>query len=352
MYRILTINPGSTSTKVGIFEDEKLVNELTLRHSQDELAKYKSLMEQYEFRKELVEKAINDNGYDLSTFSAISCRGGIIKSIPSGTYLVNEEVLSDCKNSPINHPSNLAALIGNELAKKYNLKAYITDPPTTFEGTNISQVTGNPNFKRLQRFHALNHKAIAKKHCQITGIDYGSVNLIVVHVGGGISVGIHSNGRVIDVNDAMDEGPFSPERSGSLPVFQLVEACFSGKYTKDEVRKMLRGKAGFLAYAGTNDVRDVLKRIKEGDKEMKLYFDAFVYQIAKEVGAMSTVVAGKIDGILLTGGVSYNELFVSELKERISWIGDIFVYPGEEELEALNYAVLNILKGNEEVKTY
>ncbi|XMB85633.1 butyrate kinase [Mycoplasmatota bacterium WC44] len=352
MHRILAINPGSTSTKIGIFFDREKVEEITLRHSQDELSQYESLSEQYDFRKELIVNALNDNNYDLNEFSAIACRGGIIKAIASGTYSVDENVVYDSKNSTTDHPSNLAALIGNELAKQFNLKAFITDPPVTFEGEEVSTITGNPLTRRHLRFHALNHKAIAKQFCLDKGIEYNKSNIVVAHIGGGVSVGIHKQGIVADVNDALDEGPFSPERSGSLPVFQLVDICFSGKYTHADVKKMLRGNAGFNAYLGTNDFRDVKKMVEEGNEKAKVIFDAFVYQIAKEVAAMSVNVNGKVDAIVLTGGIVYDEFFVGKLTEKVKFIADVYSYPGEMELEALAYGALDVITGKEEAKVY
>lgn len=352
MHKILAINPGSTSTKIGIFFDKEKQQEITLRHTAEELEMYQSLAEQYDFRKDLIVKALEENNYDLSEFSAISCRGGLIKAIPSGTYEVNEAVVNDSRFSPIDHPSNLAALIGNELAKKYSIKAFITDPPSTFEGEEMATISGNPLIKRHLRFHALNHKAIAKLYCEENKLDYKTLNLIVAHVGGGVSVGIHKNGVVVDVNDALDEGPFSPERSGSVPVFQLAELCFSGKYTHAEVKKMLRGNAGINAYIGSNDVRDLIKMVEEKDPKAIIIFDAFVYQISKEIAAMSTNVNGKVDAIILTGGVAYNKLFTDEVAKRVNFISNVHIYPGEMELEALTYGALDVMNGVEEAKLY
>lgn len=353
MHKILAINPGSTSTKIGIFFDKEKQEEITLRHSAEELEQYQSLSEQYDFRKDLIVKALEEHKYDLAEFSAISCRGGLVKAIPSGTYEVNDAVVHDSRYSPVDHPSNLAALIGNELAKQFNLRAFITDPPSTFEGEEIATISGNPNFRRHLRFHALNHKAIAKLYCEEHDLDYTKQNLVVAHIGGGVSVGIHKQGVVVDVNDALDEGPFSPERSGQVPVFQLAELCFSGKYTHAEVKKMLRGNAGINAYLGTNDVRDVIKMIDEdNDEKAKLIYDAFIYQISKEIGAMSVNVNGKVDAIILTGGVSYNKGFTDKIEERVGFIAPVFVYAGEMELEALTYGALNVLNGDEEAKLY
>ncbi len=353
MHKILAINPGSTSTKIGIFFDKEKQEEITLRHSSEELAKYESLSEQFDFRKELIVEALANHKFDLSEFSAIACRGGLIKAIPSGTYEVNEAVVHDSRYSKTDHPSNLAALIGNELAKQYGLRAFITNPPVTFEGEEMATISGNPLTRRHLRFHALNHKAIAKLYCEEHSLDYKKLNLVVAHIGGGVSVGIHKQGVVVDVNDALDEGPFSPERSGSLPVFQLVDLCYSGEYTHAEMKKQLRGNAGMNAYLGTNDVRDVVKMIDEDNNEKaKLIYDAFIYQIAKEIAAMSVNVNGKVDAILLTGGVAYNKGLTGRIEERVGFIAPVFVYPGEMELEALTYGALEVMTGVEEAKVY
>ncbi|QVK20522.1 butyrate kinase [Mycoplasmatota bacterium] len=352
MHKILAINPGSTSTKIGVFFDKEKVEEITLRHSKEELSKYKTLSSQFDFRKELIVASLEENNYDLNEFSAIACRGGIIKPISSGTYLVDENVVYDSKNSNTDHPSNLAALIGNELAKQYNLKAFITDPPVTFEGEEMATITGQPLTTRRMRFHALNHKAIAKKFCDDNNLDYSKVNLVVAHVGGGVSVGIHKNGVVVDVTDAMDEGPFSPERSGGIPVFQLADICFSGKYSHDEVKKLLRGNAGFNAYLGTNDAREVFKMIESGDELANVVYEAFVYQIAKEIAAMSVNVNGNVDAIIITGGIAYQEYFIKKIKERVEFIAKMHVYPGEMELEALAYGSLEVITGKTIAKIY
>ncbi|HAV19542.1 MAG TPA: butyrate kinase [Firmicutes bacterium] len=352
MYRILTINPGSTSTKIGIFEDETLIREFNLFHPSEELKKYPDIDSEMEFRRNVIVSALEEAKMDLHTFSAISCRGGIIKHIPSGTYLINEAVLYDSRHSQFKHPSNLAALIGHSLGQKYGLKAYITNPPSTLEADPIALVTGLPFIERPMTFHALNHKAIAKKHCLLQGIEYNKSTLIVAHLGGGASIGIHHLGRVIDVSDAMGEGPFTPERSGALPAKQVIDECFSGKYDHQTFLKFLRGNAGFQAYLGTNDMREVLKMIDAGNEKARFYFDAYVYQVAKEIGAMATVRQGHIDAILITGGIAKSRLFIDEVKKRVEFIAPVFVYPGEEELQALNYGVLYVLRGEEPALEY
>ncbi len=352
MFKILAINPGSTSTKIGVFEDETLIKEYKVKHTPEELKGYPSLEAEAEYRKNLIVETLKKDGISLSDFSAFSCRGGILKPRPGGTYFVDENVLYDSLHSPIDHPCNLGALIGDALRKQYGKEAYITDPPSTFEAPLIATVSGLPQIERMLRAHALNHKAIAKKYCREHGVDYTKTNLIVGHIGGGISIGIHENGVVVDVNDATGEGPFGPERSGAVPVMQLVDLCFSGQYTREQIRRLLRGEGGFAAYLGTTDMLEIIRRVNAGDKEAKLYYDAFVYQVAKEFGTMATVVKGKVDAIILTGGICYNRDFTDKVSERISWIAPVFVYPGEEELQALNFGVLEVLRGHEKPKKY
>jgi len=352
MFKILTINPGSTSTKFGVFEDEKLIKEYKVVHTAEELKQYPSMELEAQYRKTLIEEALKKDHIDLASFSAYSCRGGILKPIESGTYFVDDNVLYDSLHSQVDHPSNLGSLIGDALSKQYGPKAYITDPPSTFEAPKIATISGLPQIERKLRCHALNHKAIAKTYCREKGLDYKKVNLIVAHIGGGISVGIHHNGKIVDITDATGEGSFSPERAGSLPVLQFCDLCFSGKYTHKEVRKLLVGNGGFTAYLQTNDVKDIIRRAQSGDENAKLYFDAFVYQIAKDMGAMATVVNGKVDAILLTGGICHSKYFTDCLLERVKWIAPSFIYPGEEELQALNHGVLAVLKGEDKAKIY
>ena len=352
MYKILTINPGSTSTKIGIFEDDHIIKEYNLIHTSEELANLTSMENEISFRRQVIEKALVDAKLKLKEFAAISCRGGIINLVPSGTYEINDRILEDSRNSTYKHPSNLAALIGYELGQIYGIPSYITDPPSTFEGDEIATITGLPFITRPMTFHALNHKAIARKHCQLHRLDYRKVNLIVAHAGGGLSIGMHRHGRVIDVTDAVSEGPFSPERAGALPGKQLIELCFSGQYDQKQLQSFLRGKGGFMAHLGTNDMRKVVAMIENGDEHARLIFDAFVYQFAKYIGAMATTTNGHVDAILLTGGISHGRLFVDKVTEKVKWIAPVFVYPGEEELQSLASAVFAVLQGREHTKKY
>lgn len=352
--KLLIINPGSTSTKIGVFEGEKELFEETLRHSSDEIAKYETIVDQIDFRKNIIVNILKEKKFDLNTLSAIVGRGGMLKPMESGTYKVNEVMLEDLKvGVQGQHASNLGGIVADKIAKELNIPAFIVDPVVVDELEEVARVSGVPELPRVSKFHALNQKAVAKRYAKESGIKYSDLNLIVVHMGGGVSVGAHKDGRVIDVNNALDgEGPFSPERAGTVPVGELIKMCFSGNYTQKEVYSKIVGKGGYVAYLNTNDVRDVLKLVEEGNEDAKLYFDAFIYQIAKSVGEMATVLEGKVDKIIFTGGIAYSKVVVEALKDRIGWIADVIVYPGEDELLALAEGALRVLNGEEEAREY
>ncbi len=351
---LLIINPGSTSTKIGVFQGNKESFQETLRHSSDEIAKYDSIFDQMDFRKDIIINVLKEKNFDLNSLSAIVGRGGMLKPMESGTYTVNEKMLEDLKiGVQGQHASNLGGMLANKIAGELNIPAFIVDPVVVDELDDVARVSGVPELPRVSKFHALNQKAVAKRYAKENGIKYEDLNLIVVHMGGGVSVGAHKEGRVIDVNNALDgEGPFSPERAGTVPVGALIKMCYSGDFTEKEVYKKIVGKGGYVAYLNTNDARDVLKLVSEGDKNAELYFNAFIYQISKAVGEMSTVLEGKVDRIILTGGIAYSDKVVEELRKRIGWISEITVYPGEDELLALAEGALRVLNGEEEVKEY
>ena len=352
--KLLIINPGSTSTKIGVFEGEKELFEETLRHSSDEIAKYETIVDQIDFRKNIIVNILKEKKFDLNTLSAIVGRGGMLKPMESGTYKVNEAMLEDLKiGVQGQHASNLGGIVADKIAKELNIPAFIVDPVVVDELEEVARVSGVPELPRVSKFHALNQKAVAKRYAKESGIKYSDLNLIVVHMGGGVSIGAHKNGRVIDVNNALDgEGPFSPERAGTVPVGELIKMCFSGNYTEKEIYGKIVGKGGYVAYLNTNDVRDVLKLVEEGKEDAKLYFDAFIYQIAKSVGEMATVLEGKVDKIIFTGGIAYSKVVVEALKDRMGWIADVVVYPGEDELLALAEGALRVLNGEEEAREY
>lgn len=353
-FKILTINPGSTSTKIAVFEDEKEIWSATLRHSAKELAPFTTVASQFEFRKNIILSELQKTNIDICSFQAIVGRGGLVKPIESGIYEVNEALAHDLENPVMGeHASNLGGLIARDLAKEINpsVKAYIADPVVVDELEPVARLSGHPAIKRVSIFHALNQKVIARTYAKENGKKYEDLNLIVAHMGGGISVGAHQHGRVVDVNNALDgEGPFSPERSGSLPTGALVELCFSGK-SKAEIKKMLKGDAGVVAYLGTNDLRLVAEKAT-GDSEYALVLDAMCYQVAKEIGAMAAVLKGKVDAILLTGGIAYGQTITDRITEMINFIAPVKVYPGEDEMQALAMNGLMVLRGETEAKTY
>ncbi|MGB9856546.1 MAG: butyrate kinase [Dictyoglomaceae bacterium] len=353
-FYILCINPGSTSTKLAVFENENLLFQENSSHKLEELKRFKRVIEQYEMRKKAIIDFLNKNNFPFEKLSALGCRGGTLYPLPSGTYIINEKMVEDCKTSKFGeHPANLAPILGYEFSKIYNLKAFIVDPPSTDEMDPIAKYTGLPIFKRKSLFHALNQKAIARKIAKNLSKNYEDLNLIVAHLGGGISIGIHSEGKVIDVNNALDgEGPMTPERAGTLPAGDLVKLCFSGEYELEIFQKMMVGKGGWIAYLGTNDAREVEKKIQEGDKLAEEIVKATAYQIAKFIGSLAPVVKGRIDAIVLTGSLAYYTRLVEDIKERVEFIAPVFVYPGEEEMKALCEGVLRVLKGEEKAKVY
>jgi butyrate kinase len=354
VFRLLIINPGSTSTKIAIFDNEKPVLETTLRHSNEELAPYKSILEQFEFRKNVILDTLNQNGINITKLSAVVGRGGLLKPMEGGTYKVNGTMLEDLKLGAMGqHASNLGAIIANQIAEQLNIPAFIVDPVVVDELDEIARISGMPALPRISIFHALNQKAVARRAAKDLGKDYEELNLIVAHLGGGISVGAHQNGRVVDVNNALDgEGPFSPERTGTLPVGSLIKLCYSGKYTIDEMKKLVVGKGGLVAYLGTNDGRAVQAMVEGGNKEAELVYKAMAYQVAKEIGACGAVLEGKVDAICITGGLAYDKMLVGWIKERVNFIGDVRVYPGEDEMMALAEGGLRVLRGEEQAKEY
>lgn len=335
---ILAINPGSTSTKIAVFDGEKQVFLKNIKHTVEELAPFKKITDQFDFRKDVILKELKDAGIQLETLKIIVGRGGLVKPVPSGVFLVNDKMKHDLRNSNKDHASNLGGLIADDIAKslKNGAVAVIADPVVVDELEDVARIAGHPLFQRVSIFHALNQKAVARKYAKSVSKKYEEVNVVVAHLGGGISVGAHRKGKVIDVNQALDgEGPFSPERSGTLPAGDVCAMAFSGKYTHDEMKLMFKGKGGFAAYLGTNDAYEVEKRCLAGDKQAIAIHDAMIYQVAKDIGAYATVLKGQVDAIILTGGIAYNPDFNKQIEERTAWIAPIVVYPGEDEMAAL-----------------
>ena len=352
---ILAINPGSTSTKIAVYEDKKEVFSKTLRHSAEELAPFKNVIDQFQFRKDVIKKALEENDIALKDLAVIVGRGGLLDPIPSGVYEVNRKMIDDLRSARNGeHASNLGAVIARDLADEAGgIKALIADPVVVDEREPIARIAGHPLFERKSIFHALNQKAIAKMYAAKHGKKYNQLNLIVAHLGGGVSVGIHKKGKVVDVNDALrGEGPFTPERSGGLPAAQLVDICFSGKYTEKQIRKMIAGEGGVSAHLGTHSFQEVEKRVEAGDKKAALISDAFAYNLAKEIGAMATVTDGKVDAIIITGGIAYNTALMKKVIKKVKFIAPVTIYPGEDEMGALAGNGLAVLTGKEKVKKY
>ncbi|NLL77339.1 MAG: butyrate kinase [Clostridiales bacterium] len=350
----LIINPGSTSTKIGVFEGETLLFEETLRHSTEEIAQYASIVDQKDFRKKIILDLMVKKNFDIKSLDVIVGRGGMLKPIPSGTYAVTDNLLNDLKiGKQGQHASNLGGILAREIGDSIGVPSYIVDPVVVDELMPIARYSGVPELPRTSVFHALNQKAVAKRYAKETGKPYDSLNLIVVHMGGGVSVGAHEKGKVVDVFNALDgDGAFSPERAGAVPSGALVKMCFSGKYTEQEIYKKIVGGGGFNAYVGTNDMRDVEALVQKGDKEVALVREAFILQVAKDIGSMACVLNGKVDQIIMTGGIAYNTSIIDRLKERSGFIAPVTVYPGEDELLALVQGALRVISGEEKVMDY
>ncbi len=350
----LVINPGSTSTKIAVFEDDKILFEKTLRHSVEDMSNYTHIIDELDFRKKIIMEALEENHFELKQLSSVVGRGGLLKPIPSGTYEINETMIKDLKECAMGqHASNLGGILAFEIAKECNISSFIVDPVVVDELQPIARLTGHPRFERKSIFHALNQKAVGRKAAAELGKNYHDCNLIIAHLGGGISVGAHHKGKVIDVNNALDgEGPYSPERSGTLPVGDIVKLAFSGKSTLDEMKKMIKGNGGLIAYLGTNNAKVVGEMCKEGDENARLIYEGMAYQVAKEISANAAVLCGEVDAIVITGGIAYDSQFISWIVKRVSFISRVIVYPGEDELAALAEGGLRILRGEEEAKIY
>ena len=350
----LIINPGSTSTKIGVFEDETLLFEETLRHSTEEIASYASIVDQKDFRKNIIVNLLQEKDFDIHSLNVIAGRGGMLKPISGGTYPVTDELMADLKTGVQGqHASNLGGILAREIADSIGVPSYIVDPVVVDELMPEARYSGVPELPRVSIFHALNQKAVAKRYAKETGKPYDSLNLVVVHMGGGVSVGAHRKGRVIDVFNALDgDGAFSPERAGGVPSGSLIKMCFSGEYTQAQVYKKIVGNGGFNAYLGTNDMRNVGKMVDEGNAEAKTIRDAFILQVAKDMGSMACVLEGNVDQIIITGGIAYDNDVVSALKEKAGWIAPVTVYPGEDELLALAQGALRVMNGEEKAMEY
>ncbi|AZB43488.1 butyrate kinase [Bacillus sp. FJAT-42376] len=353
-YRILVINPGSTSTKIGVFDSDRPILEKTIRHSTEELNGFPSVISQYHFRKAAILEAMDEEGMNISKLSAVCGRGGLLRPIEGGTYRVNSRMLEDLeKGFAGQHASNLGGIIAHEIASGLNIPAFIVDPVVVDEMEPIAKISGMPAIERKSIFHALNQKAMARKAASRYGKRYEDLNLIVTHMGGGITVGVHKKGKVADVNNGLHgDGPFSPERAGTVPAGDLISMCFSGDFYREEVMKKLVGQGGMVGYLGTNDAIKAEKMVEDGDPKAKLVMDAMAYQIGKEIGAASAALSGKVDAIVLTGGLAYGKRFTSLISSYVDWIADVMILPGENELQALAEGALRVLKKEEPAKEY
>lgn len=352
--KILIINPGSTSTKIGLSAAGEMLFNESINHSAEELKNFKTIWEQYDYRKNAVLGFLHEHQISLAEIDAIACRGGNVRPIPGGIYRLCPEMIKDMKSGAYGkHPTNVGGLIAYDLGIEMDIPVLTLDPPMTDELCASARYSGIPQLERMSSFHALNQKATARKVAAEIGSSYDQLNMIVVHLGGGISVGAHRKGQIIDVNNALDgDGPFSPERAGSLPAGDLVKLCFSGKYTEKEVLKLLTGGGGLMAYLGTTDGIEIGQRITAGDTKAAEVFEAMSYQVAKEVGACAAVLEGEVNAIALTGSLVYSDVLMLSLKRKISFIAPIHLVPGENEMLALAEGVMRYLNGEEQLSTY
>ncbi len=353
--RILVINPGSTSTKVAVYDNTKSVFLKNIKHSNQDLEKFDTIVSQYHFRKDVIISELKKADICLDNLKAVIGRGGLLKPIKSGVYEVNEQMKKDLTEGIMGqHASNLGGLLADEIANDINgAKAFIADPVVVDELEDVARITGLPSMPNKSIFHPLNQKAVARQFARTRGFIYEDLNLIVAHLGGGISIGTHKKGRIIDVNNALNgDGPLSPERSGSLPTKSLVDACFSGKYTHQEMLKMISGKGGLVAHLGTNQCYEAEKMAQNGDKHAKLIIEAMAYQIGKHIGAAAAILKGKVNGIIITGGIAHSEMIVNYIKEMVDFIAPIAIYPGEDEMGALMQNALRALQNPEVCKKY
>lgn len=351
-YRILAINPGSTSTKIAMYEEEQEVFSRNLDHPAKEIEKYHKVTEQFGMRKEAILSVLKENGLDIREVSAVVGRGGMVPKVKSGAYIVNETMVSRLKDAPVvEHASNLGALLAYEIANENGVMAYIYDSVRVDEMNDLARISGFSEIPRTSTTHALNSRAMAMKVAKKYGKTYPEMNFVVAHLGGGISVSVHEKGQIVDVI-ADDEGPFSPERAGRVPCKELIDLCYSGKYDLRTMQKKLRGNGGLKGYLDTTDVREVIKRIEDGDDNARLILEAMAYQVAKGIGELATVVYGRVDAIIITGGIAYSSLITSWIEKRVSYIAPVEIMPGENEMESLASGTLRVLRGEEEAREY
>lgn len=353
--KILVINPGSTSTKMAVYEDENPILLRNITHSAKELAPFGDVTEQQDFRRQLVLDELKAADIPVD-FDAVIGRGGLVKPISGGVYEINQRMIDDTRYGCVmhNHACNLGCLIAHEIAAQIpGCRSFIADPGVVDELSPLARISGSPLMPRIAIWHALNQRAIARRYARGIGKEYEDLNLIICHLGGGISVAAHEHGKAIDANNALDgEGPFSPERAGSLPAADLIRLCFSGKYNEKQLLKRIAGKAGLNAHLGTNSMKEIMVRIENGDEHAKLVVDAMLYHVAKNIAAEGAVLCGQVDAILLTGGIAHSEYVVNELRRRVGYLAKVYVFPGEDEMKALALNALAVLRGKFQAKVY
>lgn len=349
---ILVINPGSTSTKIAVFKNKNKILEESIKHSEIDLSTYQRVADQFEFRRDIVKQVLWEQKIDLNELQAIAARGGLLKPMPGGTYLVTEAMCEELLNAANEHASNLGALIGYNLAKELGIPAYIVDPVVVDEMTPLAKLSGLKGYDRRSIWHPLNQKAVARKLASLLGKEYQEINCIIAHLGGGVTVGAHQNGKTVDVNNGlMGEGPYSPERTGGLPNEVLLKMVFEEGKSRSEIEKSLVGQGGCVSYLNTNDAR-VAEQMAETDGKARLIYEGMAYQISKEIASLAAVFHGQVDAIALTGGMAYSRMLTSWIKERVSFIAPVYLFPGEEEMEALCDGVERVLAGKEEARIY
>ena len=351
-FRILVINPGSTSTKIAVYDDEKMIMSESILYSSEELSKFKCNMDQLDMRINSILSVLEKEGIEVSTLNAVVGRGGALPPVKSGAYIVTDDMIDRLKNRPIlDHASNLGGVIARHIAESAGVEAYVYDTISVDEMSDVARISGNKDFERISMGHALNTRAMALKYAKENKLDYKKLNLIVVHIGGGATIYLHNHGRMVDmISD--DDGPFSPDRSGRVPCKPLIDECFSGEFTQYEMLKKIRGRGGVYSYLGTNDLREVEKMIEDGNEEARIVYDAMAYQLAKGIGEMATVVEGNVDAIILTGGIANSKKFTEKIIKKVKFISNVVIMPGENELESLAYGILRVLKGEETASVY
>lgn len=350
--KVLVINPGATSTKVAVFEEEQELLKKSIVHTAQELEGFDRVIDQAEFRQRAVLEAVAEGGFRLEDFDAVCGRGGLYRPIPSGTYAVSDRVMQDVEQAPYGeHPSNLGAYLARRIGDLVGIPAFFVDPVCVDEMTEVAHVSGFAEFRRLSQFHALNQKSVGRKAARQLGKSYEEAQLIVCHLGGGVSVAAHDHGRVVDVFNVKDEGSMGMDRGGGLPVNQLIDYCYAGR-SREEVKRTLGRRSGMLSYVGTTDFREICARVVSGDERFTAAYRALVYQLAKDIGAMAAVLHFEVDAIVYTGGMAYEQFFCDDITAYVGRLAPVLRFPGEEEMRALAEGALRVLHGEAQAERY